>query len=391
MTIEANVWNKNSSAWRELVDSSTIQIDVSTPEKASLNVTAVPADSVGNTQLADMAAYTIKMRNAGTSGDPQDQALANLTTQVTASSSGYVLGFLNTGDIRVYTIGSLAPTVVDRQTFNSNGTWTKPSTGTVALIQAWGAGGSGGRAGSADGGGGGGGGAYSEHIFVLASLSASVSVTIGGGGASRTSDNTDGAGGGDTTFGAYITAYGGGGGSGNGTQNGGGGGGGQTSAGSSSAASINGANGGTPRHVFAVTAGALEVTMTLGTGSTVTSRLGGSNMAGGGGGGIGGNGAAGTAGGQGHFGGGGGGGGSEASGAAAAGGASIHGGGGGGGGSSTTAAAAGGTSLWGGNGGAGNFDANNATGGTQPGGAGGGSETGNSGAGGDGRVIVTVW
>jgi hypothetical protein len=260
---------------------------------------------------------------------------------------------------------------VDRQQFDSSGTWTKPAFGAFALIQAWGGGGSGGRGGAGDAGGGAGGGSYVERWMLLSDLGSSETVTIGAGGASRTTDDTDGQAGGNTTFGAHVTAYGGGGGSGSGTANGGGGGGGMLGAGASSAGSSTGGAGGAPK--------------------TATGPVGA------GGGGAGGQGGSGTAAGSitehAFMGGGGGGGGSEVAptGNQGAGMTSIYGGGGGGGGSSTTNAAAGGSSLHGGAGGAGGFDANNAVAGTQPGGGGGGSETGNSGAGAAGRVIVTVW
>jgi len=65
-------------------------------------------------------------------------------------------------------------------------------------------------------------------------------------------------------------------------------------------------------------------------------------------------------------------------------------GGGGGGGFSSSAAGAGGTSYYGGAGGAGNFTGN-ATAGSVPGGGGGGSLGGNSGAGGNGKCIVSTW
>lgn len=261
--------------------------------------------------------------------------------------------------------------LTDRQQFDSNGTWTKPATGTVALIQNWGGGASGGRGGAAHGGGGGGGGAYSERYIALASLSASVAVTVGGGGAAQTSDDLDGNVGGDTTFGAYLTAYGGGAGGGdNAGDNAGGGGGGLTSAGSVGAATTGGAGGGP--------AGSI--------GGVSTAAANNSNPFGGGGGGSANNG-----GGGGLYGGGGGGAGDTAV-TGLAGGFSVFGGGGGGGGCGATAGGAGGTAvIYGGNGGAGGFDANAGTAGTAPGGGGGGSESANSGAGAAGRVVVTVW
>ena len=95
-------------------------------------------------------------------------------------------------------------------TYNTAGasTWNKPASGTMALIECWGAGGSGGRNYSS---GGGGGGAYASRLFRLADLPASVTVTVGAGGASKTS-NGNGNAGQDTTFGTYVTGKGGGGG-----------------------------------------------------------------------------------------------------------------------------------------------------------------------------------
>lgn len=262
--------------------------------------------------------------------------------------------------------------LTDRQQFDSSSTWTKPSTGTVALIQTWGAGASGGRAGSGDGGGGGGGGAYAERLIALASLSASVSVTIGGGGTAQTSDDTDGNAGGNTTFGAYLSAFGGGAGGGdNAGANGGGGGGGLIAAGSVASGATGGA-GGTPRGVI---------------GTETTGGAGGNANPFGGGGGA----SAGNSGGTGLFGGGGGGFGSDAA-SPTSGGDSIFGGAGGGGGADTSSGAAGGTAaIYGGNGGAGGTGAGAGTAGTAPGGGGGGSEQANSGAGAAGRCVVTVW
>lgn len=257
------------------------------------------------------------------------------------------------------------PQGADLQTFTGSGTWTKPSYGTIAFIQAWGGGASGGRGGSGDGGGGGGGGAYSEKYIALASLSASVSVTIGAGGAAQTADNTAGNVGGNTTFGAYLTAYGAAAGGGSGADNSGGGGGGLSGAGS-------GTTGGGPTGTIGgVTTGAADNANPFGGGGGATT--------------------SGSAGGTGLYGGGGGGFGSQAA-SPTAGGSSVFGGGGGGGGADTAAGASGGTAvIYGGNGGAGGTDTTQGTAGTAPGGGGGGSENANSGAGARGEVRVTVW
>jgi hypothetical protein len=122
----------------------------------------------------------------------------------------------------------------DVQTFNSSGTWTKPSAGSMARIQVWGGGGGGGRGSSNNFVSGGGGGGYNEVTVPLSSLGATVTVTIGGGGAGRTGSAGQGGQGGDSSFGTTCLAYGGAGG--NGTQSSSAnraGGGGQLSAGTS--------------------------------------------------------------------------------------------------------------------------------------------------------------
>ena len=95
------------------------------------------------------------------------------------------------------------------QIFTASSTWTKPSYGSMARIQLWGAGGSGAAGTVASGGGGGGG--YREYIVPLVELASSVAVTIGAGG-SAVSGTTNGNSGDDTSFGSY-TAPGGTGGS----------------------------------------------------------------------------------------------------------------------------------------------------------------------------------
>lgn len=80
-------------------------------------------------------------------------------------------------------------------------TWTAPALpdDTPVFVQAWGAGGGGGTA------AGGGGGGYAERMLRLGDLGASVTATVGAGGTGGSS----GTNGGDTTFGAFLTAYGG--------------------------------------------------------------------------------------------------------------------------------------------------------------------------------------
>src|SRR3989344_2013168 len=218
---------------------------------------------------------------------------------------------------------------VNIQTITSDNDWTKPSAGTVALIELWGGGGAGGRGGNADAGGGGGGGGYLQVVVPLSSLAGTETCNGGGGG-------------GGGVWGAGGTGTG------------------------------DGATGG----VGGIGCGTAA--------AGVAEKLFG-DMCGGGGGDNAGNGGWGT------WGGGGGGGGQD-NGTAYSGGNSLYGGGGGGGGDGAGAPeGVGGTSVFGGAGGAGNTATTPATGGTQPGGGGGGSEAANSGKGGDGQCKITVW
>lgn len=95
------------------------------------------------------------------------------------------------------------------QTFNIAGaaTWTKPSSGNMAFIECWGAGGSGGRNSTANGSGGSGGG-YSTRFVSLASLGPTEAVTVGAGGPARTTTG-NGTAGGQSLFGAWLKAPGG--------------------------------------------------------------------------------------------------------------------------------------------------------------------------------------
>ncbi len=257
------------------------------------------------------------------------------------------------------------------QVFNSSGTWTKPS-GTFSTynVQIWGAGGSGGcGVGGAPGGGGGGGG-YISYTGPVTELGSTETVTVGAGGVAVTTTSVGNAGG-SSSFTrsnvSTITVFGGGGGGGGsavgGNGHGGGGGG-----------SVLGV-GGTPSStsVSAGFAGGLDAG-SGGFGSDSSDGQDGNSPA--------------------SFGGAGGGGSSgDSTDTVGDGGNAIFGGGGGGAGAvdSNPGPGSGGTSVLGGAGGAGASDSSNATNGSQPGGGGGGSETGNSGAGGAGRVIVTVW
>lgn len=133
----------------------------------------------------------------------------------------------------VSTISTTMPAApVTVVSFSASGNWTVPSTATLAIFQAWGAGGGGGsgRRGASGtvrfGGGSGAAGCYTERHQGLATLRGqTIPITIGqggAGGAAVTADNTDGSDGlpGDSTligsgaYGTLVKVSGGGGGKG---------------------------------------------------------------------------------------------------------------------------------------------------------------------------------
>lgn len=99
--------------------------------------------------------------------------------------------------------------LIDTQTFNASGTWTKPSSGVFAVVRCWGGGGSGMRRGGVSNTSGAGGGAYHEYILSMATLPSTVSVTVGAGGIAPTTVGVAGNAGGATSFGSYVSANGG--------------------------------------------------------------------------------------------------------------------------------------------------------------------------------------
>lgn len=115
-----------------------------------------------------------------------------------AVATGSLAGFLSATDKSK--LDQMAPPA--RQVFTASGTWSKPGVGSMAFVEMWGGGGGGGD----DGGGGGGG--YVNFFIPLASLSSSVTVTVGAGGIARPSPGQPGGDGGATSFGPYSVTGG---------------------------------------------------------------------------------------------------------------------------------------------------------------------------------------
>lgn len=187
VTVAGQPWIDTSVSpplWKVRNASNNAWITIGTLDPAGFNISGVTAIANGGTgQTTATAALTALLPNqSGNSGKA-------LTTNGTVASWGAV----NANS--------------DKQVFTANGTWTKPSFGTVALITVWGGGG-----GGAKGitnirrAGGGGGGACSQRLVELSDLPSTVAVTVGAGGTGSTAaGGGNGSAGGDTWFGASLT------------------------------------------------------------------------------------------------------------------------------------------------------------------------------------------
>jgi hypothetical protein len=289
--------------------------------------------NTGGTSGDSATAYTGTASNSmlvGTTGAQALQLGTNSTVAVTVDTSQ------NTTFAGGITVND------DVQTFNSSGTWTKPTFGNWVRIQMWGGGGGGSRNATATNPSAGGGGGYYETVLPIASMGATAAVTVGAAGVGRTASAGVGTAGGNSgvTLGSGSTIYVSGG-LGGGVQSGG--------------------SGGYGAIVFSTTALPDRTTSPTGVGSIgsggspCNAPQDGYSYTGGGGGVV----TGGTTGGKGAYGGGGG----------------------------TRGTGAGGTSIFGGAGG------NSAGAGVQPGGGGGCSTAANTNAtdGGAGRVIITTF
>ena len=194
------------------VDTSTLKVD-STNNRVGIGTASptalldvIGAASVRSVEFDGTTSGTVTVQPAATAGT------WSLTLPTTAGTNGQALVTNGSG----VTSWAAPAEPIDVQTFNSSGTWTKPSAGSMALVEVWGAGGGGGNSATVANISGGGGGSYMFRIFALSDLSATVSVTVGAGGAgTAVGTSSAGGNGGNSTFsqaGKEVAGYGGAGG-----------------------------------------------------------------------------------------------------------------------------------------------------------------------------------
>jgi hypothetical protein len=114
--------NATLTAERVVTDTTSITVDWATAGQAKFqraaltgdvtasindNATTIANNAVTNAKLNDMAAWTVKARNNSGSGDPQDVALADLTEEASPANGDFVIGFLDTGELRKFDLENL--------------------------------------------------------------------------------------------------------------------------------------------------------------------------------------------------------------------------------------------------------------------------------------------
>lgn len=163
------------------------------------------AVDVGSTSKQYRRVYTTRLTASGTTHDIRG------VSYVFPSANGSANSVLTNNGSGTLSWAAAAGPNFDQQTFDSSGTWTKPSNGSMALIEVWGAGGSGSNSSTGSNRNGGAGGGYAYRLIKLSDLGSTETVTIGAGGSARTT-TADGVAGGNSSFGSWATGYGGAGG-----------------------------------------------------------------------------------------------------------------------------------------------------------------------------------
>lgn len=107
------------------VDDSTLEINSDTVRQKD--------DGTTNAKLANMAAWTLKIRNAGTTGDPSDAALADITTEGTPASGDFAIGFLDTGEIRKFDLNALPISAATQTALNGKASTALSNLASVAI------------------------------------------------------------------------------------------------------------------------------------------------------------------------------------------------------------------------------------------------------------------
>ena len=87
----------------------TADLHAATKQYVDSHSSGIADGSITNAKLAAMPAWTVKVRNAATTGMPSDAALANVTSK-TPIAGDFLFGFASTGELRKFDVGALPST-----------------------------------------------------------------------------------------------------------------------------------------------------------------------------------------------------------------------------------------------------------------------------------------
>jgi hypothetical protein len=108
-SVIGDVWTATGTSgegyWAASTGITALTGDVTASGPGSAAAT-IANDAVTNAKLADMAAWTFKIRNNAASGDASDAALADFTA-ATPVAADYVVGFKSTGEVRKFDVATL--------------------------------------------------------------------------------------------------------------------------------------------------------------------------------------------------------------------------------------------------------------------------------------------
>ena len=101
-------WNETDDKWEATMDNAgTIETILTTSDKSGISGNNINDNAITNAKLADMEANTVKVRNANSTGDPSNKAVADTEILIgngagfTAASLSGDVGMANTGAVTI--------------------------------------------------------------------------------------------------------------------------------------------------------------------------------------------------------------------------------------------------------------------------------------------------
>lgn len=99
-------WNENDDKWEAtMANDGTVETILTTSDKSGISGNNINDNAITNSKLADMAANTVKVRDANSAGDPSDKAVAD-TQILIGNGAGFTAAALS-GDVTMTNAGAV--------------------------------------------------------------------------------------------------------------------------------------------------------------------------------------------------------------------------------------------------------------------------------------------